>query len=152
MTMKIQMALLAALGLTLGVPSTAAPAVQDTPAASAKEKKIRKLLEVTGSSAMGKQVMDAMLNSFSGNPGLPAGFIEKFKETAQPDKLVELIIPIYLNNLDEETIDGALAFFETPAGKKFIKAQPTIVQQSMAAGQKWGAEMAEKTLKALNEK
>lgn len=150
--MKIQMALLAALVLTLGAPSTAAPAVQDTPDRSANEKKIRKLLEMTGSAAMGKQVMDTMLNSFSRTPGLPDGFIEKFKETAQPDKLVELIVPIYLNNLDEETIDAAIAFYASPAGKKFIKAQPVIVQQSMAAGQKWGAETAEKTLKALNEK
>jgi uncharacterized protein len=145
--MKIQMAIVCALALTFGVPSTAAPATLQDP--SAKEKKIRKLLEVTGSAAMGKQVMDAMLDSFQGNAGLPAGFIEKFKETAQPEKLVELIIPIYMKNLDEECIDGALAFFESPAGKKFIKAQPTIVQESMAAGQKWGTEMAEKTLKAL---
>lgn len=150
--MNIQMAFLAALGLTFGLSSTAAPAVQDTPEASAKEKKIRKLLEMTGSAAMGKQVMDAMLNSFAGNPDLPAGFIEKFKETAKPERLIELIIPIYLNNLDEETLDGTIAFFDSPAGRKFVKAQPVIVQQSMAAGQKWGAEMAEKTLKALNEK
>jgi len=150
--MKIQMAITAALALTFAVPSTAAPTVQDKPEVSAKEKKIRKLLEVTGSAAMGKQVMDAMLDSFQGNNALPPGFIEKFKETAQPEKLVELIVPIYLKNLDEETIDGALVFFDSPAGKKFIKAQPTIVQESMAAGQKWGTEMAEKTLKALNEK
>jgi hypothetical protein len=98
---------------------------------------------------MGKQVMDTMLDHFSKSADLPAGFIEKFKETANPDSLIELLVPIYVKNLDEETLDGTIAFFESTAGKKFIKAQPIIMRESMEAGQKWGAEAAQKALKAL---
>jgi hypothetical protein len=145
--MKIQIAIVAVLGLSFTFPvAAAAPALQEP---SAKEKKIRKLLEVTGTAAMGKQVMDAMLDNFSKSADLPEGFIPKFKEIANPDSLIELIVPIYVRNLDEETLDGTIAFFETPAGKKFIKAQPTIMKESMEAGQKWGIEAAQKALKAL---
>ena len=147
--MKIQLALLAALGITFAFPVAAAPAVQDPAPKSAKDKKIRKLLEITGAAASGKQVMDAMLDHFSKSAELPDGFIEKFKETANPESLIELIVPIYMKHLDEETLDGAIAFFESPAGKTFIKVQPKILKESMEAGQRWGAEAAQKTLKAL---
>ena len=142
--MKIQFAIAAALALTFAVP---APANQD--AKSTKEQKVRKLLEVTGAAGSGKQVMDAMLDAFSKSPNLPEGFIEKFKEVAKPEALVEIVVPIYMKHLDEETIDAGIAFYESPAGKKFVKAQPGLLKESMEAGQKWGAEAAQKTLQAL---
>jgi len=144
--MNIQLAVVAVLGLTFAFPVAAAPEGQEK---SVKEQKIRKLLEITGASSSGKQIMDAMLDAFSKSPNLPEGFIEKFKETANPDGLIEIIVPIYLKNLDEDSIDGAIAFYESPAGKKFVKAQPVLIKESMEAGQKWGAEAAQKTLKAL---
>ena len=87
---------------------------------------------------MGKQVMDTMLDHFSKSADIPEGFIQKFKETANPDSLVELLVPIYVKNLDEETLDGTIAFFESAAGKKFIKAQPFIMKESMEVGEKVG--------------
>jgi uncharacterized protein len=148
--MKIQLALVAVLGISFAFPLAAAPAVQESDPKSAKERKIRKLLEITGASASGKQVMDAMLDHFSKAGGLPEGFIEKFKETAKPDSLVEIIVPIYMKHLEEEAVDGAIAFFESAPGKMFIKAQPAIVKESMEAGQRWGAEAAQKALKELD--
>jgi hypothetical protein len=147
--MRIQLAFVAMLGLSFACPVSAAPALQEP---SAKEKKIRRLLEVTGTAAMGRQVMDAMLDQFSKSADIPEGFIQKFKETANPDSLVEILVPIYVRNLDEETLDGTITFFESPAGKKFIKAQPIIMKESMDAGQKWGSEAAHKALKALEKK
>ena len=144
--MKFQLAALAVFGLTLLIPASAAPALQEPPA---REKKIRKLLEVAGTSAMGRQIMDTMLEHLSKSADLPPGFIQKFKETANPDSLIELLVPIYLKHLDEETLDGTIAFFESPAGKKFVKAQPLLMKESMEAQQKWGAEAAQRALKAL---
>lgn len=150
--MKIPLALVTLLGTLAAGTVGAAPERQDPPTPpSNKEMKIRKLLDTTGAAATGKQVMDAMLNEFGKSNNLPEGFIEKFKETARPDTLVEIIVPIYLKHLDEDTVDGAIAFFESPAGKKFLKAQPEILKESMEAGQKWGAESARKTLRALQE-
>jgi hypothetical protein len=150
--MNIQLAIVTLLATLAAGTIGAAPEQQDPPPPPTnKEMKIRKLLDTTGAAATGKQVMDAMLNEFGKTNNLPEGFIEKFKETAKPDTLVEIIVPIYIKHLDEDTIDGAIAFFESPAGKKFLKAQPEILKESMEAGQKWGAESARKTLKALQD-
>ena len=146
--MKMRTTAVAALALALALPLTAAPSVTRSPQ-DEKEKKVRKLLEVTGAAATGKQVLDSMMDQFAKLPDLPPGFVDKFKEIADGKQRFDLIVPIYLKHLDEETIDAGIAYYESPAGKKFLKAQPAIVQESMAAGQKWGGELAQKALKAL---
>jgi hypothetical protein len=116
-----------------------------------KEQKVRKLLEITGAASMGKQVMDAMLDQFNKMPNLPEGFIAKFREVATGQDLLEKVIPIYLKHFDEESLDAVIAFYQTDAGRKFIKAQPAIMKESMELGQKWGQELATKALKSLQE-
>lgn len=113
------------------------------------EKKARRLLELTGASHMGEQVMDAMFEQFRQMPGLPDGFLDRVKELADPDELVEMVIPIYVRHLDAKTMDGAIAFFESPAGGAFAKAQPSIVEESMKAGQEWDAKLAREALEGL---
>jgi hypothetical protein len=116
-----------------------------------KEQKVRKLLELTGAASMGKQVMDAMIDQFNKVPNLPEGFVAKFREMASGDDLVEKVISIYMKHFDEESLDAVLAFYQTDARKKFLKAQPAIMKESMELGQKWGQELAMKTLKSLQE-
>jgi hypothetical protein len=118
---------------------------------SSREQKVRRLLEITGAASMGKQVMDAMLDQFSKMPNLPEGFIAKFREVASGQDLLEQVIPIYMKHFDEECLDALIAFYQTDAGKKFVKAQPAILKESMEAGQKWGQELATKALKSLQE-
>lgn len=114
-----------------------------------KEAKVRRLLQLTGAADMGKQVMDRMLDQFAAISGLPDGFIEKFKKLAKPAELVDLVVPINMKHLDEKTLDAALAFWSSPEGQKFQKAQPKILAESMAAGQKWGTELAAKVIAEL---
>jgi len=144
--MNIRLAFVVVLAWTIAFPVSAAPAAQE---ASAKEKKIRRLLEMSGTSAMGQQVVDTMADHFSKAPDLPAGFIQKLREAARPDALIDSLVPIYVKNLDDETLDATIAFFESPAGKKFTKAQPLIMKESMEATQKWSTEAAQKALKAV---
>jgi hypothetical protein len=120
--------------------------------ATAKERKIRKLLEVTGAGDLGKQVMDKMLDAFRGSPNLPDGFIDRFKADVHPQEVVELVVPIYGKYLSEEDLDGILAFYETPAGKNLLQAQPKILKESMEAGQRWGQEVAQRVLDSLKSK
>jgi hypothetical protein len=119
------------------------------PQDQAKEKKVRKLMELTGAADIGKQTMDGMMDQFSKLEGLPAGFVKKFKEMARAEDLVELVVPIHMKHLDEETIDAAIVFHQSEAGKKLLKVQGAIMKESMEAGQKWGEDLARKVLKAL---
>jgi uncharacterized protein len=124
---------------------------QDEKKQSPKEQKVRKLLDLTGAGNMGKQTMDAMLDQFKKMPNLPEGFVDKFRELATAQDLQEMVVPIYMKHLDEETLDGVIAFYQTDAGKKMLKAQPAIMKESMELGQKWGQELAMKALKAVQE-
>lgn len=116
-----------------------------------KEAKVRELLEATGAGQMGKQAMEQMTQAFENMPGLPEGFLPKFLEMAKPEQLVEMIVPIYMKHVDTADRDALLAFFRTPAGKRWIQAQGPIMKESMEVGQKWGQELAMKVMEQLNE-
>lgn len=139
------------LALALLAPVRAGSAVQEgkEKKQSALEQKVRKLMELTGSGSLGKQVLDAMCDQFDKLPNLPEGFVAKFKELAKGEDIVERVVPIYVKHLDEASVDAAIAFYQTEGGRKLLKAQPAIMKESMEVGQKWGQELAEKALKTL---
>ena len=96
--------------------------------------------------------MDQLLDQFSGMPGLPPGFVEKFKELANPRDLEEMVVPIYVRHLDATTLDAVIAFAESAEGKNYFAAQPAIAKESMEAGSKWGRDLAGKVMQELKEK
>ena len=114
-----------------------------------KKAKIHKLLEVTGAANMGKTMMDQMMAQFDKMPGLPAGFAKKFSELAKPKDIVKLIVPIYMKHVEERDIDAILGFFSTDSGKRWLAAQPKIMQASMKVGQEWGRELGARTAREL---
>ncbi|MBI3268388.1 MAG: DUF2059 domain-containing protein [Planctomycetes bacterium] len=126
-------------------PAAAAPAAP----ADDREPLVRKILDITGASKMGMQVMNAMMERSKQDPNLPPGFGEKFVAMAKPEDMTNLIGQIYLKHLDRETLEAMLKFYESPAGRKMIEKQPVIMQESMAAGQRWGQELAMKVLSEL---
>lgn len=127
----------------------AAPAKKTRTPSMTKEQKIRSLLNRTGAAAMGQQMLDTMMAQVEQQPDTPPGFVDKFKMLAAHDDLVERIIPIYDRNLSDADVDGILAFYESKAGQDLAKAQPLILQESMAEGQKWAEGLAEKALAEL---
>jgi hypothetical protein len=137
--------------LGVSVDASAGPSAPPV-AVDPREAKVRKLLELTGAAQLGQQTLDAMLMEFSSMPGLPPGFIEEVRALAKAEQLVDLIVPVYLKNLQEADIDAAIAFYSSPSGKRMVAALPAINQQSMAAGQQWGAQLAEQAMKNLQAK
>jgi hypothetical protein len=124
-------------------------------AAAAKatlESKVRELLVLTGASDLGAQVMDSMIKSLENRQGLPEDFIATFREVADSEDLVELVVPIYVKHLDEPTLDSAIQFFKSPAGRKFTKSQPAIIEESMRVGQQWGQELVMEVLRSLEDR
>ncbi len=130
------------LGLAVAVPlAFAAP--------SPKEQKVRKLLLLTGADQMGKQMLDTMLQQFDQMPGLPPGFTAKFRELAIKEDLAEMVVPVYMKHLAEPDLDATIKFYESAAGKNFVKAQPAIVAESTKIGENWGRALAERAMKEL---
>lgn len=117
---------------------------------AAKEKDIRKLLEVTGAAQIGKQVLDQMLESFKTTlPDVPAEFWTEAMKEFDPAVLVERTVPIYDRHFTHQEIQGLIAFYETPLGRKTISVLPAITQESFEIGQQWGLEIANKVQERL---
>lgn len=128
-------------------PAAEAPAAKEM---SEKEKDIRKLLDMTGAGQLGKQLMDQMLAQFKqAMPRVPEKFWDEVAKETSVEQLVEMVVPVYDGNFEHEDIKGLIAFYESPLGKKLIAAQPQIMKESMAAGQKWGMEVAARIVKRL---
>jgi len=116
-------------------------------AETASPTSVKDLLNKTGSGQMGVQAMQQMLPALKKMvPDAPEKFWQDFMAEVSPNDLVNMVIPIYQKHLTQKEIHDINAFYDTPAGKKLIRVQPYIVQESMAAGQIWGQNIAQKVI------
>lgn len=74
----------------------------------------------------------------------------EFKKTSMDD-LTVMMIPVYKKHLTLEDLEAMIAFYKTPIGKKYAKATPLIMQESMQVGAQWGAQIGEKMQKRIQE-
>ncbi len=116
-----------------------------------KQQKVRKLMALTGVEDTGKQILDMMTRHFEQASNIPPGFMEKFREVARQESIVDLLVPVYMKHFSEEDLDAAITFHESPAGKRFLAAQPLLMQEAKEVGEQWGVRLAEKTLRGLAE-
>jgi hypothetical protein len=65
--------------------------------------------------------------------------LESFK--GRMDELIEEIVVVYTTNFTVAEMKDIIAFYRGPTGQKFLAKAPIIAQQSMAAGQKLGAQI-----------
>ncbi|HYO51258.1 DUF2059 domain-containing protein [Archangium sp.] len=138
----------------LAIPSEASPATADATGPEAtrrKERKVRKLMALTGVEDTGKQMLELTTSQFEQMSNIPPGFMEKFREVAQQESIVDMLVPVYMKYFSEEDLDAAITFHESPAGKRFLAAQPLVMQEAKEVGEQWGVRLAEKTLQALAE-
>jgi hypothetical protein len=137
--MKIKQAIFGLILLLLPVQSFAEPATKES---------IVHLMELTGSGDMGIKMVDQMLPLLKKlTPKAPSEFWSDFRKDINPQQLVDMIVPVYQKHFDEKDMQELIAFYNTRVGKKFIRVQPVILQESMAVGQAWGRGIAEKILR-----
>jgi hypothetical protein len=127
----------------------AAPAVTIDPAFEAD---IRRLLEMTGSAALGQQVMDQMMLSLRPMaPEVPQSFWDEMAREIDVDELVDRIVPVYAAHLTHDEVKQLVAFFDSPVGRRLVAEQPAMLQESMQIGQVWGAEVGERVIRRMQE-
>lgn len=116
-------------------------------AEKASSESIRVLMNKTGSGELGVIVMNQMLPALKRMvPEAPEEFWQDFMAEVSPDELVNMVIPVYQKHLSQADVDAINEFYDTEAGRKLIKSMPAIAQESMAVGQKWGQDIAEKVI------
>lgn len=74
------------------------------------------------------------------NARIPAVFWDRFLSVAHERRgdLATMIESVYARHFSADELRQLLAFYDTPIGKKLIALQPTLAQESMAAGKEWG--------------
>jgi len=119
-------------------------------------KKVKTLLELTGTEENFQMVVDQLVAQMQmSRTDVPAeiwaGLKREMKKTSIDD-LVKLLAPVYNKHLTEKDLDGIIAFYQTPIGKKYGEKMPAITKDSMMAGQKWGMELGAQLAKSLKAK
>jgi uncharacterized protein len=147
-------------------PATAQKSAQTAPPSEAqpagkidtdKEKDIRRLLEITGTTARMVAVMNEMEKSIRPLMGksFPDGeyrdklieaFFDKFHSKMNPQQLVELAIPVYDKHLSHDEVKGLIRFYETPLGQKTLEALPQMTAELMDQGRKWGEDLGRQSM------
>jgi len=148
--------ILAALIAFMWVLSAAGPAFAQAKIdkkEKAKRDDIRKLMKLTGSAEVGKQVMDQLFVTFRQTmPNVPGEFWDGISKKVDANEMVELIVPIYAKYFSHDEIRELIKFYQSPLGKKLTRVLPDVTRESMAAGQKWGAELAAEVMKEIQQK
>ena len=118
-----------------------------------KEREIRKLLEVTGTTKTMPDMMDQMIAEFrKALPEVPSQFWDDFRKEINVDELVGLMVPVYDKHLSLEDIKAANAFFSTPAGKHFAEKMAIMSAEGFEVGRKWGEAKGRLVADRLKEK
>lgn len=130
---------------------------QTSPEDAAYGRALRKMMEVSGGEATYYMAINQMIDMFSAQMGPEAGeFFTSFKAEMLKtgiDDLMTMLEPVYRKHLSLKDIEDLIAFYESPVGRKFAAVSPLITQESMAVGQEWGTQIAQKILERLeNEK
>jgi len=111
---------------------------------------IRKMMEITGAGNLAVQMMNQMLIPMKqATPSVPEEFWTKFLGKVDANELVELTVPIYAKYFTHDEIKELLTFYQTPLGKKMIVTLPSVMQESMIAGQKWGEKIGQMVVEEM---
>ncbi|MBP7982885.1 MAG: DUF2059 domain-containing protein [Kaistella sp.] len=121
-----------------------------TNAQSSKDVKIAELLETMGSTHAMKTSFEYMINYYKqNNPQISSEYWDNSSKHVDYDELVQKLIPVYSKHFTEQEIVDLLKFYNTSTGKKMIEKTPTILEESMEIGRKWGIELAQKIEKEI---
>ena len=136
---------------------------QTTPAAKSaaqpgttKIEKIRELINLIGTPRLAAEMMKSQAADLKKlmpfPPAAQDDFEKEFLASIKVSELVDLVVPIYDRHLSEQDVDGMLAFYRGPVGRRVIKALPQITAESQRIGQEWGQGVGLKVGRKIGEK
>ncbi|MDP5017070.1 DUF2059 domain-containing protein [Anabaena sp. UHCC 0187] len=115
-----------------------------------KTNNINKLLDITGSRNLSRKIITQLIDSLKAEyPQAPPKFWDTFMAEFKPEEIIDEYIPIYSKYFTNEEIEGIIAFYETPLGKKTLSVIPQVSKESTAIGIKYGRQAAERALEKL---
>ncbi|OIQ29772.1 MAG: hypothetical protein BM564_05090 [Bacteroidetes bacterium MedPE-SWsnd-G2] len=118
--------------------------------------KLKTMFEVSGNSSSYKMAIEQMLGMFQQQAAsIPAedwAILEEKLRSTSLDDLVEMLVPVYQKQLTIEDLDGLIAFYNTPLGKKYAEKIPEITMETMTVSQQWGMKIGQEIQELIMEK
>lgn len=104
---------------------------------------IKKLLELTGTTDIAKHVISQSIDQYRQlYPQVPDDQWGKVRGNVNENGLTERLAPLYDKHFTYDEIQGMLAFYETPLGKKLLSSMPDLTQSTDHVSRQWGKELA----------
>lgn len=114
---------------------------------------LNKMMDVSGTTASYQGMIKQMMVGYkTQQPDISEEALanmEKMLQEFSLSKLIDRLVPIYQKHLSEKDLKGIIAFYESPAGKNYAAKVPALMQESMAAGQQWGAEIGAEMVRKM---
>jgi len=63
--------------------------------------------------------------------------------------LQDSLAPLYAARFTVDELQGLIAFFESPLGRRFVTQQPALVEEASAVSQRWARGMTDEFTKAI---
>ena len=149
----------AAVAVALAIFAPAAHAQQQPSAASIAVAK--QLIETTGATAVFNPLIagvveQAKLLFLQQNPSLAPDLNEvaaKIRKDLQPrfSEITDAVAKTYASNFTEQELKDILAFYQTPTGKKFLVAQPKVIETSMAFAGDWANKLSDEVIAKMRD-
>jgi hypothetical protein len=149
---------LTAVAFALIAFGSAAHSQQPTPGAMATAKE---LVAVTGATALFNPLISGVVEQakllyLQQDPSLAKDLNEiaaQMRESLKP-RFVELTNEVaknYATNFTESELKDILAFYQSPAGKKLLDKQSTVVNESMTFAQDWANKLSEQVIPKMRD-
>jgi hypothetical protein len=122
---------------------------QSTPAET-KEASIRKLLSLMNAKGSFNSALQSQISAAKKNgTRVPPKFWDEVLKAVDLDKFIEFLVPIYDKHFSNEEIEGLIAFYQTPLGKKLTSELPQLMTESAAVGDKYGQQIANQVIQKM---
>lgn len=113
---------------------------------------VKAMMKRTGAGDIGVQVLNQIIPAMKKMmPQASDKFWNDIMADVDANQLVEMVVPVYQKYLSQEDIEVMNAFYNSSTGKKLVKIQPAIMQESMQLGQQWGKDVARKIMMKYKE-
>ena len=108
------------------------------------EEDIRELIRITHATEMAQRMLAPIAEALSkAYPEVPVAFWQEMAAATSGAEFEAILVDVYKSHVSQEDIRALLAFNRSPAGQRVIAKMPAIMAASQAAGQRWGASIAE---------
>lgn len=131
---------------------------------SEKRSDIIKFIKITGTQNVASIVANAVagqvIDEMRGTGQFPDRLLsivqvemqDCMNEQIQSGKFFDIFVPIYDKYFSHEEIKELILFYRTDLGKKMVRVLPSLTDESMIAGQKWGESLVPTAMERIEKR